>query len=242
MLSFFVRLFGRSEETDITIQEKHMQKRNTTGRHHMVTFTLAVVLAAATTASAAPFSDFEEGTLQGWTPIASPISGTSFGGFLEHVSTGGNPGGYMRAIDTVAAGGPLYVAGPSEFRGDLRGYSEVRWDEFLFQTGGVVQSTSALLIGPDNTVYASDDPVAPTGEWRTRSVLLESESWSLLAGSMSFEDVLQDGWLAFNMDVSVASQPTLESGIDNVMLIPEPTTFAILGLAGLGVRKRRVIR
>jgi hypothetical protein len=199
---------------------------------------MVIGLAGAATASAAPFSDFEDGTLQGWTPITHPPTGQPFGGLLEHVSTGGHPGGFMRAIDTVAAGGPLYVAGPSDFRGDLSAYSEVRWDEFLFQSGGVVQSTSAILLGSDNTVYASDDPIAPTGQWRTRSVLLEPEAWTLVAGSMSFDDVLQDGWLAFNMDVSTGSQPTLESGIDNIKLIPEPTSLALLLLGAVCAKRR----
>ena len=64
-----------------------------------------IALAMASQASAAIMSDFDDGTLQGWTK-GTPYWNPGFGGTLSAVAFG-NPGFSMRATDTVGAGGGL---------------------------------------------------------------------------------------------------------------------------------------
>jgi hypothetical protein len=194
-----------------------------------------------------PSSDFDDGTLQDWSAINDPRSGQAFGGDLSVVVAGGNPGGFMKVRDLVSAGGGLVVANTPKFQGDLSIYTEVRWDEFLFDSPPVRKSTTAFLIGSDNTVYESegnDGPLGPVKVWRARSTLLEESAWTLTFGSMSFPNVLANARLGFNMDVSVTQVPNDESGIDNVLLVPEASCLLMLlagvyGALGRNTRHRR---
>ncbi len=123
----------------------------------------------------------------------------------------------------------------------------VRWDEFLFDRPPVRKSTTAFLIGSDDTVYESegnDGPLGPVEVWRARSTLLEESAWTQTFGSMSFPDVLANARLGFNMDVSVTQVPNDESGIDNVLLVPEASCLlmflvGVCGALGRNNRHRR---
>ena len=189
-----------------------------------------------------PLSDFDGGSLDGWVGIADPRSGDAFHGFLSLEGAGGNPGGFMKMRDVTRDGGGLVAANSADFQGDLTGYVELRWDEFLYSSPSVSKSTRAYLIGSDDTVYESagdSGPLGPEGVWYSRSATLSEVDWTLASGSMSFEDVLADARIAFNMDVSTAQVPNNESGIDNIYLVPEPTSLVLLAFAGASVWIRR---
>ncbi len=197
-----------------------------------------LVIGAAVEAN--PFTDFDDGTLQGWEPIDAPHgSHPPFGGILEAVPTGGHPDGFMRATDTVTGGGSLFVAGPAEFQGDLRGYTEVVWDEYLYRRYPIARGTTAAILGADGTYWESAAPVGDLGVWHTRSVPLVESEWTRYGGTASFDEVLSDARLAFNMDCNQASLPSLECGIDNITLVPEPSSVVLMGFAGLLVVRRR---
>lgn len=190
-----------------------------------------VCAAVAKSSVGSPISDFDDGTLQGWRPIATPWTGDPFGGILGLAPTGGNTGGFISGIDTSAIGGML-VAGPAEFSGDLSMYTEVRWDEFIYDNPQTVQGTSVFLLGANGTAYRKIQPLDQIGTWATRSVPLQASSWSLIpeSGTASFSDVLSDATLAVEFSTSITTFPTLESGIDNITLVPEPSTLVIFVL------------
>lgn len=195
----------------------------------------------AYTANANPLSDFDDGTLQGWTAIATPWDGDPFGGTFELVTSGGNPGGYIHAVDENHLGG-LLVAGPAEFSGDLSGYTAVQYDEYIYNNPQIVHGTSLYLLGANGTSYRSIQPLDQVATWATRTVPLEEGSWMLNPGSVgteSFADVLLDATLAVEFSVSITTLPTLEAGIDNITLVPEPASLALLGLGGIALISRR---
>jgi len=90
-------------------------------------------IAAVSTSSAYAeiISDFNSGTVQGWTE-SNPLQGGSFGGSLFAPSTGGNPGGYLLATDSVSGGGSLAARAPAPLSGDLTVFQEVSWDVLSF--------------------------------------------------------------------------------------------------------------
>ena len=76
------------------------------------------MLIVATNIQAALISDFNNGTMQGWSE-GDPFSNGSFGGALSVINSGGNLGGYLHATDDVAGGGSLAALAPALLSGDL---------------------------------------------------------------------------------------------------------------------------
>ena len=191
-------------------------------------------------------SDFDDGTLQGWTP--EPV----FNGALFNDPTGGNPNGFMVATDTLATGGPLLSHGPSPFLGDLSIYGGLQWDEYVYNNGIFTNGgTFVRLRGVDGTIYDSDNAFLSRESWNTKSVLFDDLSgWTLKSGSSGFEDVVSNvDALFLSMDTSTLADGNRESGIDNIGflpgssagVVPEPSTVAMLGMgiAGMFGLKRR---
>ena len=198
-----------------------------------------VFVLVVSSSSADIVTDFDDGTLQGWTTINSPQSGLPFGGELVVMPTGGNPGGFLRTEDTVVAGGSLFVAGPASYRGDLSVFTELCWDEYLYDNPPVLRSTSAWLLGPDDAKFKNRVSASVLNQWQTRSVPLVSAEWEHDSGTLSFEEVLADATVVIEVGVSGASSG-YESGVDNITLVPEPATLSLLAigvLAGFRVRK-----
>ena len=149
-------------------------------------------------------SNFDDGTLQGWTP--EPF----FGGSLFLDTSGGNPGGFMVATDTVAGGGALLARAPIPLLGDLSVYAGFQWDEFVYDNGSfTVLGTHVRLVAADGTIYSAGRGVPPEaiGAWNTRLVPLDDPSaWALhpsSTGTLSFQDVVKNvAALFFSMDTS----------------------------------------
>ncbi len=174
---------------------------------------LALVLVMAGGAGAQPFSNFDDGTLQGWTKLPP------FNGDLENPGTGGNPGGYMFCRDTMAGGGGLLALAPPEFTGDLRRYDGVRWDEYLFYCSDTNEPTYPLLfalIDGDSTLFAERNrQVGPLEVWRERFVPFDPGSWERRYGTATFDEVLRNVTeLRMNMDCNGNCHD--EAGIDNI--------------------------
>ncbi len=187
---------------------------------------------------AGPLSDFDDGTLQGWQPATTAAFTIPFGGLLDLQLAGGNPGGFMMATDT--SGGGLWVQAPPAFNGNLNLYTDLQWDEYIFPNSGITKPTRPALLGKDDaTVWVNMGPLNPTGAWHTRSVSLDGADWTLLTGTMSFEDVRADATLLFGMDVSVTTMPTLECGLDNITLLPEPASLVLFVCGTATVLLRR---
>ena len=192
------------------------------------------------------FYDFES-DLQGW----HPTDLLQFSGNLEHVSTGGNPDGFMQVTD-LAGGGGLFAQAPAELSGDLSGYGGISWDEFVFNNSANVTSRTAILIIGGDTAYNSGFFDTPTQieVWTDRFVSFQTSEWtlesspSIFTGTSPFNDVIKSvDALLISMDTSV-SVGNRESGIDNVRLkaIPEPSFLGLMycTLLFTGYRHSRV--
>jgi hypothetical protein len=189
----------------------------------MLGLSVAVLLLAGnTTGAAQPFCDFDDGTLQGWTKHGR------FNGDLDNPGSGGNPGGFMHCGDTMAAGGTLQAAAPSEFTGDLSDYIGIEWDEYLYYCyPSPGQPTFPLLVGlvdSDTTIYqerwADEYPIEV---WRARFVPFVSTAWERISGSADFQEVLQNV-VALRMNMECNGMCYDESGIDNIGLVPRSYT------------------
>ena len=135
-----------------------------------------------------PVSDFNDDTLQGWTKFLP------FNGDLWNPTNGGNPGGFMKCKDTQRGGGPLHVAAPIAFTGDLTTYSGIQWDEYKYNCDPSYGSpTHPFLIGTDGTIYRESVlPEGPLEVWYTRTVPFDPNVWIRITGTSSFQQVLQN--------------------------------------------------
>lgn len=166
-------------------------------------------------------SNFDDGTLQGWTK-AEP-----FGGDLVVENTGGQPGGKLVSYDTSPGGGGLYAQAPTTYLGDLSGFAGVRWDEFLVNHGShtISPTTVALRGGPNDTGYLFDSSLGPIGAWNERFVSFDAPGWrqaSLFGstGTDALADVLKNVTaLYIAMDASNIATGNAEAAVDNVRLV-----------------------
>jgi|GEM_PF-1603238 len=223
-------------------------------RAFLVSALLALLVPMPAPVLAALLFDYEDGTLQGWT--REPF----FGGNLFLDPSGGNPGGFMVATDTVGRGGSLLARAPAPLSGDLSGFAGLQWDEFIYNNGSdTVQGTSVVLRGADGTEYRSERPLGPRAVFIPRFVPFGDETkWTLVSGGASLASVVSDTAALFlSLDTSVRATGR-ESGIDNVCLVaergvctaeqpigrvPEPPGIALVGIGLLGLtllRGRRV--
>lgn len=171
-------------------------------------------------------SDFDDGTRQGWLE-ANPFNpGSGFNGLLTVQSSGGNPGGYLRAQDTVDGGGSLAVLAPLPFSGDLSELGFIRWDVLL--PANPTFSTSALVEGLDGTLYRSHNstsPFTPSGTWFTKTASFTSSlGWTRLSGNASFQAVINNA-VAVYLELDVTFGQGIEAGIDNVRIKNPNTTI-----------------
>lgn len=206
-----------------------------------------LLLAVSNVANALPIVaaveyDFNDGTLQGWSPTP-PFGGTLFHDFRL---VGGNPDGFMVASDSVA-GGSLLARAPTPVFPSLGGRYDrlvgIQWDEFILPPSGdrVTTSTFAILEGADGTRYGSDRTITGINTWNTITAgFLPSDFTYIGGGFSSLSQVVEDiflhntGALYFSMDTSTGAGR--ESYIDNVAFlytVPEPGTLALLLAAAL---------
>ncbi len=176
--------------------------KNTTWLSAMILGTTSVCLAGGP-----PSSDFDDGTLQGWTPQAP------YDGQLIWVDAG-NPGGAMQAIDE-ASGGLLLARAPEAYSGDFTIFSSITWDEFL-PAGAFFSTTRIVLEGPDGTRWQSPAIGIEEQVWRAREQSFEPAGWTLLAGAASYASVRGNVVAMYvNMEASGIGD---EGRVDNIAL------------------------
>lgn len=169
-------------------------------------------------------------------------------GPLSWSATGGNPGGHA-VIDDRTTGGVTYFVAPAAFLGDRSAAlgTDLTFDLMQIYPGSPDQfdSPDVVLQGGGLTL-AYDTPVNPgNGVWTSYAVRLEAPGWRLnsLSGAQAtpqqFASVLSD---LTALRIRAEYQTGADIGhLDNVALVPEPATWAMLGagLAAIGVIGRR---
>jgi hypothetical protein len=205
---------------------------------------LAGLILLATTGPllANPFSDFDDGTLQGWTYAADPGTGD-----IDNPGFGGNPDGYLRGRDDAPGGGGVPAQAEPAFSGDLSIYTSIEWDAYLFPNDAFPPTLmQSIVIGADHptgfTSYIYTPDMIPVGEWTHVAAPIEESAWSITPwslGDATFDEVISTAaWIRVTMDVSTDSTGNYESGLDNFGLIPEPASLIVL-LAGVALIGRR---
>lgn len=197
-------------------------------------FAVSGLAATLSSASFAVVSTFDN-DFDGWTQT----SGVSW------QSPGGNPGGYLLFQDSGPANGGQ-ISAPATFHGDwLSTYGaggSFSADYSVFTAGQfqpfpmwVRITGSGGVIGKN---FAGD--FSQSIPWSTMSVGLAQSNWAVLSGSWS-------GCLSSVTDVTIympsATSGDEVTGIDNVKVVPEPSSLLVLGLGAfaLKTRRRRII-
>jgi len=196
-------------------------------------FALCVCLPAV---SHAISSTFDTG-LDGW--VNNPDGST-----IQWVSTGGNPGGYVR-VDDTAAGVGIFLFAPSKFLGDLSAFDggTLSFDQNLLvapnvendQFYGFVHLVSGVNSSLDGFVDLIPVSPPPPG-WNSWSIPMTATAWGKT----------QSEWDQLLADVDVirvfmeAGANADASGFDNFSIVPEPSTALLFAfsLIGLGVKTR----
>ncbi len=209
---------------------------------HLIILLAAVAALCPATSNAAVVSTFD-GDTDGWSAIGDIASPATFS------SSGGNPGGHIFINDAVT-GGVTYFVAPSKFLGDQSTSYGTPFTFDLMQSysGAPNQFNDAdiFLVGAGLTLVF-DAPLAPTNNsWASYNVtLMESAGWRIdsLAGAApsqaQMQNVLSD-ITSLRLRAEFQTGPDTGS-LDNVSLVPEPTTASLLavGLCLAALRRRR---
>ncbi len=193
---------------------------------HFVAVAFAITMLVAAQSNASIISNFDDGTLQGWTNL-------KVGGFdVINPGTGGNPGGYLAFIDTLSgAESPALVQAPPQFSGDLSSFTSVEYDAFVIASA--IQANSVLIEGSDGTVWSFRPELKGLEAWESYSIPLDGgNGWflsGLSQGNTPFSEVIADVSAVY-VGMAVSTDLGFESGIDNFRLIPEPSTLMALAL------------
>ncbi|WP_020163854.1 laminin B domain-containing protein [Methyloversatilis discipulorum] len=174
-------------------------------------------------------------------------------GPLTWSATGGNPGGNV-FIDDLTTGGVTYFVAPSLFLGNFAGAfgSQLTFDLMQRYPGGPNQfdAEDVILSGGGLTVVydTANNPV--NNGWTSYSVPLSAAGWRL--NTLSGIAPTEEQFLAVlsnlsSLRIRAEYQTGADVGyLDNVALVPEPTTVLML-LSGIGCvafaarRKRRAV-
>jgi len=180
-------------------------------------------------------SDFEDNTTQGWT-LLDPVY-TDF-----YIETDGSEH-WLVGIDPVGGhGGPVIVA-PSEFLGNLTAYEGIAFDEYIFFRGHSDMLRGSLMVklfGSDGTFYELKDiTYGPFNTWHNHYIPFVESYWKPLNGTLPFEQVLQNV-VQIQIMLECSTSGVDEAKIDNITLVPEPSSICLLTLGGLAlIRKRK---
>lgn len=199
------------------------------------------VLAAAIAPAHAVTSTFDLDA-EGWTAQGDVA------GAINWTPTGGNPGGHVN-IDDNTTGGTTYFVAPATFLGDKSAAlgTNLTFDLMQVYSGSASQFNDADVIlegGGLTLVY--DTSINPAnGSWTSYSVPLTAGDWQLngLGGLAATTQQLETTLSSLSaLWIRAEYRSGADVGhLDNVTLVPEPTTWAMLlvGMVGVGMGVRR---
>ena len=199
--------------------------------------TLAVLLPTVRAASISSF----DATSEGWSIVSFANLSTNDYSIVgtyapTYSSTGGNPGGFISISDPD--GGDFTFAAPAAVRSSLSGafgtvlsYDLTHTGTINYQAGDVILEGGGLRL-----VWQSSPPIAPTSGWTPVSVALApSPQWHLaatngsLASASDFQTVLASTTGFFVRGEYTDGAEV--AGIDNIIVVPEPSSLAFLALS-----------
>lgn len=178
-------------------------------------------------------SSFDEGT-QGWGAlgdIAAPVTWTA---------SGGNPGGYISITD-AATGGTTYFVAPTQFLGNqinALGHT-LSFDLQQRYSGSANQFAAAdVILRGAGLTLVFDLPSNPAkSAWTSYSVPLVASAWHIDSTAGNFASPAQFSAVLNNL-TALHIRAEYRSGadvglLDNVTLVPEPSTYSLLIMGGL---------
>lgn len=209
-------------------------------RHGLVGLALAV-LAPAGAMAASITSNFDAG-LDGWTGLAGQTT-------VSHEATGGQSGGYMRALDIQAGQGQTsFVIAPSSYLGNLSGFIGGTLSVAALEdttNGNPINAnfgTIHISGGGDTAVARLLRPLSAR-VWRDFSVDLTASNWT--TSSLSFAAIMANV-TDIRLHVDYRGQGNEAVGIDNFAIqsteVPAPPAVALFAGAALVLLGRKTGR
>ena len=179
-------------------------------------------------------------SLQGWvknfpdapflTPRAFGVTTGDFRTTLRILSTDGNPGGYLQIDDDDNDVNQDFVVAPPRYLGDLSNLGSdaaFEFDRRHESSLGPSRPVEIRLIG-FGAAFRYLGPI-PSGSWTRYRVPLAADSWTLVEGDRSFEQVLR---AVQRIEVSVDDALGDElNSLDNFRLVGSPSEVPVLSAA-----------
>jgi len=152
-------------------------------------------------------SDFDDGTMQGWTATGDLQN-------LSNPGSGGNPGGYLRLGDR-AVGDICWVVAPSQFLGNWHGKTAVSVDLIQPSYSGDQIATVELVMSRPGGTYKRVFGERPPALWHVYGTALSEPLWTADAGANW--DALLDNVTSFRIWMEFINGDEV-TGLDNVSL------------------------
>lgn len=191
-------------------------------------------LAASGSATATVVSTFDVDA-DGWTcSIASDCSWSP---------AGGNPGGYLHFDDQTE--GETFAVAPAKFLSDWSAFDEngsISFDQSIFVFGtGSANPYTIRISGPGGSAEWTGHTPAGATPWTTIVAPISEGAWNLESGAWAslLADVT-DLRIRIEMVPNIGG-PQDSGGLENINLVPEPSTALLLalGLPGVAVLRQR---
>jgi hypothetical protein len=221
-------------------------------RGYVIAFLAALVIAS--NASAESSSEFTAND-DGWRIVdltlpADPVTPAVLPASPIHQTVGGNPSGYIEFTDPSDLS--FYFDAPAKFLGNrLPSYgAALKYDQFTTPTAPEWRNDPDVILVSGSDVLVYQFPANPGLDWTSYSVVLHESAFhkGTLAGSnptqAEFQAVLSS-LSALRIRGEYVAGVVERTGLDNVILVPEPGTgvSALAAAAGaVFVRPRRARR
>ncbi|HUS07290.1 MAG TPA: PEP-CTERM sorting domain-containing protein [Bryobacteraceae bacterium] len=201
-------------------------------RYHVSTVALTVALFTRAAGAATVTSTFDA-DLDGW--LSNPQGTALF------VSPGGNPGGYLQETDAGSQGN-MHAAAPSKFLGDLTGFGNLSVDILLYAQPTDAPTAFGQLTFTNSLgsflILDLGNPGA-AGAWTHYATSLDAATFgvsaidysAVMSNVTSLTLILESDKNVNNETVGMDNFALFgESGAGGAAAVPEPATFALLGL------------